>query len=40
MEEEPKNYICPSYCEVDHKHFINEKTKKDTLNEQRQIRIR
>ena len=40
MEEEPKNYSCPSYCEVDHKHFINEKTKKDTLNEQRQIRIR
>ena len=27
MDKEPKNYTCPSYCEIEHEHFF----KQDTL---------
>ena len=35
LEEKPKTYSCPSYCEVDHKHISIDTlyvyTKRDTL---------
>lgn len=24
MDKEPKNYTCPSYCEIEHEHFLNK----------------
>jgi hypothetical protein len=36
LEEHPKTYSCPRYCEVDHEHIDSDSlyvyTEKDTLN--------